>query len=110
MNLEFVQKLRNISQRELDFAEEAAFYLTVAASVYFVLFGNVLSVSNMVGDILKSTVCILSSYLSLILQNETNFHQRTRILFSPHQKPLPRTPYQFRPLRSPRLYLKHFTS
>lgn len=49
MDPNFIENLRSISQRELDFAQQAALYLTLAASMYYVLFGNVLSVSNMVG-------------------------------------------------------------
>lgn len=55
MNLEFINNLTDISQKQLDFAYEAAYYLTLSASAYFILFGNVLSVSNMIGDILKDS-------------------------------------------------------
>ncbi len=54
MNLHFIDNLYNLSESQLSFAYEAAWNLTLSASVYFLLFGNVLSVSNMIGEILNS--------------------------------------------------------
>lgn len=54
-----MDRLRNISQSELNEAYESAQFIVLGTSLYYILFGGVLSISNMLGSILKKTFSIL---------------------------------------------------